>query len=200
MPNRKIKHIVAKLVGASTEETLDVYDVDAVHTSDIANNLTTTNEGYVLDARQGKALNDSLANRALTNITKSEMSYYTDGITNMTYGIWYLPNGYRYQLVCRADGRLVYQQYDGTTWTTKGYYCTPMTKTISNQSTNGNGLLLLDLSTANMAVLEVRPSGDLFGVPVALNTGSWYAIIQDFGGTRKINYTLSAHVTYIQWS
>ena len=61
MPNRKIKHIVAKLVGASTEETLDVYDIDAVHTSDVVNNLTTTNAGYVLDARQGKALNDSLS-------------------------------------------------------------------------------------------------------------------------------------------
>lgn len=61
MANRKIKHIVAKLVGASTEETLDVYDIDAVHTDMIANNLTTTNAGYVLDARQGKALNDSIA-------------------------------------------------------------------------------------------------------------------------------------------
>lgn len=60
MPNRKIKHIVAKLVGASTEETLDVYDVDAVHTDKIYNGLDQTTDGYVLDARQGKALNDSL--------------------------------------------------------------------------------------------------------------------------------------------
>ena len=57
---RKIKHIVAKLVGASEEETLDVYDVDALHSGNIANNLTTTSSGYVLDARQGKALNDNL--------------------------------------------------------------------------------------------------------------------------------------------
>lgn len=61
MPNRKIKHIVAKLVGASTEETLDVYDVDAVHTDKIYNGLDQTTSGYVLDARQGKALSDSLA-------------------------------------------------------------------------------------------------------------------------------------------
>lgn len=61
MPNRKIKHIVAKLVGATTEETLDVYDVDAIHIDKIANNLTTTTSGYVLDARQGKALSDSIS-------------------------------------------------------------------------------------------------------------------------------------------
>lgn len=60
MANQKVKHIIAKLVGQSTESTLDVYDVDAVHTDKIANNLTTTSSGYVLDARQGKALNDSL--------------------------------------------------------------------------------------------------------------------------------------------
>lgn len=33
-----------------------------VNTSDIANNLTTTDSGKVLDARQGKALNDALTN------------------------------------------------------------------------------------------------------------------------------------------
>lgn len=61
MPNRKIKHIVAKLVGAATEETLDVYDVDAIHTDKIANNLTTTDSDYVLGASQGKVLNDSIS-------------------------------------------------------------------------------------------------------------------------------------------
>lgn len=69
MPNRKIKHIIAKLVGASTEETLDVYDVDAVHTDKIYNALDQTAAGYVLDARQGKALNDSLNNIALFNFS-----------------------------------------------------------------------------------------------------------------------------------
>lgn len=65
MPNRKIKHIVAKLVGASTEETLDVYDVDAIHTDKIYNALDQTAAGYVLDARQGKALIDSLNNHII---------------------------------------------------------------------------------------------------------------------------------------
>lgn len=36
-----------------------------VNTSDIANNLTTTTAGKVLDARQGKALNDAISNSVL---------------------------------------------------------------------------------------------------------------------------------------
>ena len=61
MPNRKIKHIIATLVGASQQETMDVYDVDAVHKADIKNNLTTTVTGtYALDAAQGKVLNDEI--------------------------------------------------------------------------------------------------------------------------------------------
>lgn len=36
-----------------------------VNTSDIANNLTTTASGKVLDARQGKALNDKIKNKVL---------------------------------------------------------------------------------------------------------------------------------------
>lgn len=35
-------------------------------TGDIANNLTTTTEGKVLDARQGKVLNDKIVNEILT--------------------------------------------------------------------------------------------------------------------------------------
>ena len=81
MANQKVKHIIAKLVGQSTESTLDVYDVDAVHTDKIANNLTTTSSGYVLDARQGKALNDSLVKRLgsanLTNSMRFAFAYIT---------------------------------------------------------------------------------------------------------------------------
>ena len=36
-----------------------------LNASNVVNNLTTTASGYALDARQGKALNDELANRAL---------------------------------------------------------------------------------------------------------------------------------------
>lgn len=102
MPNRKIKHIVAKLVGASTEETLDVYDVDAIHTDKIYNALDQTAAGYVLDARQGKALNDSLTKKQLTftNVRsgysvvgyKCASVYYIrvalDGSNESVYGSW----------------------------------------------------------------------------------------------------------------
>lgn len=59
MANKKIKHIVAKLLGATTEETLDIYDESALHATDIVDNLTSTDATKVLSAKQGKALNDS---------------------------------------------------------------------------------------------------------------------------------------------
>lgn len=62
MANKKIKHIVAKLLGESTEETLDIYDESALHATDIVDNLTSTDATKVLSAKQGKALNDSLSN------------------------------------------------------------------------------------------------------------------------------------------
>jgi hypothetical protein len=54
---------------SSQMQTLETALGDKVNTSDIANNLTTTTEGKVLDATQGKALNDSISttNTAITN-------------------------------------------------------------------------------------------------------------------------------------
>lgn len=43
---------------------------DKVNTSDVANNLTTTASGKVLDARQGKALSDMIGS-AITYIVGS---------------------------------------------------------------------------------------------------------------------------------
>ena len=63
MANKKIKHIIAKVVGSSTEETMDVYDVDAVHTADVINNLTSNTEAAKkkpLSAYQGYVLNNNL--------------------------------------------------------------------------------------------------------------------------------------------
>ena len=60
MANKKIKHIVAKLLGETTEETLDIYDESALHATDIVDNLTSNDATKVLSAKQGKALNDSL--------------------------------------------------------------------------------------------------------------------------------------------
>lgn len=55
---RKVKHIIAKLLGSSTEETLDVYDVDAVHKADVTASTVVTEAGKVLDARGAKTLRD----------------------------------------------------------------------------------------------------------------------------------------------
>lgn len=94
MPNRKIKHIVAKLVGASTEETLDVYDVDAIHTDKIYNALDQTAAGYVLDARQGKALNDSLARSFTLSIAGSGVLEKSGNVCMLQYTIaTFDPNG-----------------------------------------------------------------------------------------------------------
>lgn len=51
------------------KQTLEQSINGKLGTSDIANNLTTTNPGKVLDATQGKALNDSISstNTAITN-------------------------------------------------------------------------------------------------------------------------------------
>lgn len=53
----------------SLKHTLETALGNKVNTSDIANNLTTTTAGKVLDATQGKALNDSISttNTAITN-------------------------------------------------------------------------------------------------------------------------------------
>lgn len=51
----------------------DMYSGENVKTTDIANNLTTTNEGKVLDARQGKALNDKI------NATQSDIAIIIEG-------------------------------------------------------------------------------------------------------------------------
>lgn len=57
-----------------------------VNTSDIANNRTTTASGKVLDARQGKALNDALT----TKVNTSDLSQYIETIGNTPLK----PNGY----------------------------------------------------------------------------------------------------------
>lgn len=59
-----------------------------VNTSDIANNLTTTASGKVLDARQGKVLNDNVTNQKIIVATKTlvagsaEQSFEVTGLTD----------------------------------------------------------------------------------------------------------------------
>lgn len=56
----------------SQNETLETQIEDKLGSSDIANNLTTTTSGKVLDATQGKALNDAKADKTdLTSISET---------------------------------------------------------------------------------------------------------------------------------
>ena len=97
MANKKIKHIIAKLVGSSTEETMDVYDVDAVHTADVINNLTSNTEAAKkkpLSAYQGYVLNNNF-NDSLSRSNIQSLAYrgeQTSGDANdMADGIRYFP-------------------------------------------------------------------------------------------------------------
>lgn len=67
----------------------------------IANNLTTSSENYVLDARQGKALNDALSPIGTivtgTNSTSLSVSSATETILSrlsLTKGLWLLIGGF----------------------------------------------------------------------------------------------------------
>lgn len=53
------------LTATNVQAAIDEVNRSKINTSDIANNLTTTTAGKVLDATQGKALNDSIANNIL---------------------------------------------------------------------------------------------------------------------------------------
>lgn len=71
----------------SLKQTLEQSIADKLGTSDIANNLTTTTPGKVLDATQGKALNDSISatNTAITNKHKvTSVQVSTSGWTSDT--------------------------------------------------------------------------------------------------------------------
>lgn len=64
---------------SSLKQTLEQSISDKLGTSDIANNLTTTTAGKVLDATQGKALNDSIANKhKITRKTVNTSSWTAD--------------------------------------------------------------------------------------------------------------------------
>ncbi len=114
MANKKVKHIIAKNTGTSATETLDVYDADALHIDNIRNNLSTSEPGYVLDARQGRELQKALSNSILN------YGGVEDGVTNNTaafntcmavHGSVYLPNitgsGYVLDQITLTNGQSV---------------------------------------------------------------------------------------------
>lgn len=63
----------------SLKQTIETNLGNKVNTSDVANNLTTTAAGKVLDARQGKTLNDSKANTNLLGQKWSSSTSYLVG-------------------------------------------------------------------------------------------------------------------------
>lgn len=64
---------------SSLKQTLETALDSKINTSDIANNLTTTTAGKVLDATQGKILNDNITNKhKLTRKTVNTSSWTAD--------------------------------------------------------------------------------------------------------------------------
>ena len=90
MPNKQVAHIKAKLEDGTVGEVLDIYDETALHSDDIANNLTTTTAGKVLDATQGKALSDSISttnsNLSTTNSNLTTLTSRVDSIATLPSG------------------------------------------------------------------------------------------------------------------
>ena len=77
MSASNVKEALDELKAAETEMS-DQID-DKINTSDIANNLTTTNAGKVLDATQGKILNDDITNKhKITRKTVNTSSWTAD--------------------------------------------------------------------------------------------------------------------------
>lgn len=67
-----------------------------LNASNVVNNLTTTSSGYALDARQGKALNDTLANQTkyITHVSLTGQTVNSDGQLYI-----HIPVDFRYALV-----------------------------------------------------------------------------------------------------
>lgn len=148
MANKKIKHIVAKLLGETTEETLDIYDESALHATDIVDNLTSNDATKVLSAKQGKALNDSLANIS---------NYLNVKGFSITY------NGATFDF--RSTGRILACNVISsamislpTTWTTIGAYQFSNTFGFLTMPTVNNQTVSLRYNNGNVQLLCTTPS------------------------------------------
>lgn len=99
------------------QETLDFGD--AVH-EDVANNLTTTSEGYVLDARQGKVLKDSVDalndNTVHTASSVKSSQAVSDGVNMLGLSVKNA-NDVTYFLRANASGNFGLEKNENGTWT-----------------------------------------------------------------------------------
>lgn len=84
MSNHDVKKLTINISGE--DYTIDVRDLvaaiqalGAAANKDVANNLTTTQEGAVLDARQGKILDDKFGNYILASAIKNNLAVTAAG-------------------------------------------------------------------------------------------------------------------------
>ena len=150
MPNKQVAHIKAKLEDGTVGEVLDIYDETALHSDDIANNLTTTTAGKVLDATQGKALKDQ------ADTTSSSLSVLTSRVDNIAT----LPSG-----STSGDAELIDIRTgaDGTIYTSAG---NSVRKQIGYLESSINDEPILDLSDSSSWVVANDSSGINHLVPV----------------------------------
>lgn len=110
MANKKIKHVIAKILGEDTTETLDIYDESALHAENVKNDLTTTEEGYALDARQGKALKDHV-NTLDTRIEMIGNKSYRQNVTTLRTSILAGKNTKLVSFTVSKKGRYIFRPY-----------------------------------------------------------------------------------------
>lgn len=88
--NNETSHLTSNKVQGAIDEvvtknqTLETELGNKVNKSDIANNLTTTTAGKVLDATQGKALNDSISDTNTDIINKHKLTRKTVNTSSWT--------------------------------------------------------------------------------------------------------------------
>lgn len=95
-PAQSLINAIADRVANQLVSNSDLQDIlgDYILKSAIANNLSITEEGKVLDARQGKALNDALTRSYVNNICGNGVVERSGNVCTLQYTIaFYDPNG-----------------------------------------------------------------------------------------------------------
>ena len=147
---------------------------DKVNTADIANNLTTTAAGKVLDARQGKVLGDEV--EALVNVYGSKNLLLNNAVTQTINGVTFTVN---------SDGSVI---ANGTaTGGNASLFIEPVN---SPYKTNIKGMVLSGCTGGSDETYSIRME--------VSNDGSTYAgSVQNFDGDLVLsgyNYFGPAHI------
>lgn len=88
-PAQSLINAIADRVANQLVSNSDLQDIlgDYILKSAIANNLSITEEGKVLDARQGKALNDALGTANIVSVTRVATTVTTGGTGNVSLSV-----------------------------------------------------------------------------------------------------------------